>query len=96
MECKKCLSNLTISSLKLNKNGICQFCKIHEEMDKEYFIESNDFLKFIKPLIRVPSLFNLVSSYSLLSSVNIYFFSFSSPTLVYILYHIFKKLSITI
>tara|TARA_Y100000590_G_scaffold123738_1_gene141575 strand:- start:1597 stop:2727 length:1131 start_codon:yes stop_codon:yes gene_type:complete len=36
MECKKCLSNLTISSLKLNKNGICQFCKIHEEMDKEY------------------------------------------------------------
>ncbi len=36
MECKKCLSNSTISSLKLNKNGICQFCKIHEEMDKEY------------------------------------------------------------
>lgn len=36
MECKKCLSNMTINSLKLNKNGVCQFCKIHEEMDKEY------------------------------------------------------------
>ena len=36
MECKRCLANSTISSLKLDNNGICQFCKIHDEMDKEY------------------------------------------------------------
>ena len=36
MECKRCLANSTISSLKLDSNGICQFCKIHDEMDKEY------------------------------------------------------------
>lgn len=36
MECNRCLSNLTISSIKLDKKGICQFCKIHDEMDKEF------------------------------------------------------------
>lgn len=36
MECKRCLANSTINSLKLDNNGICQFCKIHDEMDKEY------------------------------------------------------------
>ena len=36
MECKRCLANSTIISLKLDSNGICQFCKIHDEMDKEY------------------------------------------------------------
>ena len=36
MECSRCLANSTINSLKLDKDGICQFCKIHDEMDKEY------------------------------------------------------------
>ena len=41
MECKRCLSNLTISSIKLDKNGNCQFCKIHEEMEKEFPLNKN-------------------------------------------------------
>ncbi len=41
MECNRCLSNLTISSIKLDKNGICQFCKIHDEMDKEFPLNDN-------------------------------------------------------
>ena len=36
MECIKCLSNNTIKSLHLDKNNICQFCKIYNEMDIEY------------------------------------------------------------
>ena len=36
MECRRCLSNLTIKSLKLDKNNICQFCKIHDEMEKDF------------------------------------------------------------
>lgn len=35
MECSRCLSNETISSIKL-ENNICQFCKIHDEMEKEF------------------------------------------------------------
>ena len=36
MECKICLSNETIPSLKIDKNNICQFCHIHNEMEKEF------------------------------------------------------------
>ena len=36
MECKICLSNETIPSLKIDKNNICQFCRIHDEMEKEF------------------------------------------------------------
>ena len=41
MECKICLSNSTISSIKLDKYGVCQFCKIHNEMDKEFPLDKN-------------------------------------------------------
>jgi len=35
--CSRCLlNNRVLSSLTLDKNLICQFCKIHEEMEKEY------------------------------------------------------------
>ena len=41
MECSRCLSNQTIQSLSLDTNNICQFCKIHDEMDKEYPLNDN-------------------------------------------------------
>ena len=41
MECSRCLSNQTIQSLSLDANNICQFCKIHNEMDKEYPLNDN-------------------------------------------------------
>ena len=31
--CKKCVSDTSIQDLKLDKNGICQYCKIHQVMD---------------------------------------------------------------
>ena len=34
--CLRCLANSTISSLKIDQNQICQFCKMHDEMEKEY------------------------------------------------------------
>jgi len=35
--CSRCLlNNSVLSSLTLDENLICQFCKIHEEMEKEY------------------------------------------------------------
>ena len=35
--CSRCLlSSSFLSSLTLDENLICQFCKIHEEMEKEY------------------------------------------------------------
>ena len=41
MECKICLSNHTIKSIYLDSNNICQFCKIHSEMDKEFPLNDN-------------------------------------------------------
>ena len=41
MECSRCLSNQTIQSLSLDTNNICQFCKIHDEMEKEYPLNDN-------------------------------------------------------
>ncbi len=36
MECSRCLSNQTIKSISLDSSNVCQFCKIHDEMDNEF------------------------------------------------------------
>ena len=36
LNCSRCFSNSSISSLKLDENQVCQFCKMHDEMEKEY------------------------------------------------------------
>lgn len=41
MECSRCLSNQTIQSINLDINNICQFCKIHDEMDNEFPLDDN-------------------------------------------------------
>ena len=41
MECKVCLSNETIPNLKFDTKGICQFCNMHDEMNKEFPLNSN-------------------------------------------------------
>ncbi len=41
MECKVCLSNETIPNLKFDTEGICQFCNMHDEMNKEFPLNSN-------------------------------------------------------
>ena len=42
MECSRCLSNETIQSINLDSNNICQFCKIHDEMDNEFLNENSE------------------------------------------------------
>ena len=34
--CSKCVSDSSIPNLKLDKNNICQYCKIHQEMENEF------------------------------------------------------------
>lgn len=34
--CSRCLYDTTISSIRFDENGVCQFCKIHDEMEKLY------------------------------------------------------------
>ena len=46
--CKKCVCDDSISSLKLDKNGICQFCKIHDEMEKEYPLNEKSFSNLLE------------------------------------------------
>ncbi len=48
MECNRCLSNQTIKSLNLDKNNVCQFCKIHHEMEKEFPLDENSEKKLHK------------------------------------------------
>ena len=46
--CKNCVSDDSISSLSIDENQICQFCKIHNEMDKEYPLNKNSFNKLLE------------------------------------------------
>ena len=48
MECNRCLANSTIISLKLDQDGICQFCKIHDEMENEYPLNESSEKKILK------------------------------------------------
>ena len=34
--CKRCVSDTTISEIIFDSNGICNFCKIHDEMEIQY------------------------------------------------------------
>ena len=36
MQCKKCLFNSETPGIKFNKDGICNYCELHDELDKEY------------------------------------------------------------
>ena len=59
-ECKKCLFNSTVSSLKLDKDNVCQFCKTHEEMEKDFPLDkfSEDKLEKISHKIKKKGLKN--------------------------------------
>ena len=39
--CNFCLMNKTVSSLKIDKKGRCQFCLIHQKMENEYPLNRN-------------------------------------------------------
>jgi N-acetyl sugar amidotransferase len=34
--CKRCISDTTISDIQFDMDGVCNFCKIHDEMESEY------------------------------------------------------------
>ncbi len=46
--CKRCVSDSSINSLELDSYGICQYCKIHDEMENEYPLNKNSFHRLIK------------------------------------------------
>jgi len=41
--CKICASDTSINSLSLDQNQVCQFCHIHNEMEKEYPLNEKSF-----------------------------------------------------
>ena len=48
MECKICLSNETIPFLQMDKERVCQFCHMHNEMEKEFPLNSNSEAEILK------------------------------------------------
>jgi N-acetyl sugar amidotransferase len=46
--CKICVSDSSINSLSLDENQVCQFCHIHNEMEKEYPLNDKSFDVLIK------------------------------------------------
>ena len=46
--CSRCVADSSIPSLSLDVNGICQYCKIHDEMEKEYPLTDQSFDQLIK------------------------------------------------
>ena len=55
MECNRCLSNETIQSINLDSENICQFCKIHDEMDREYPLDENSEKRLFKIAEKIKS-----------------------------------------
>ncbi len=55
MECNRCLSNETIQSINLDSENVCQFCKIHDEMDKEYPLDENSEKRLFKIAEKIKS-----------------------------------------
>jgi N-acetyl sugar amidotransferase len=41
------MSDTSINFLKLDKRGICRYCKIHDEMEKEYSFSTNSYDKLL-------------------------------------------------
>ena len=46
--CKICVSDSSINSLSLDENQVCQFCHIHNEMEKEYPLNNQSFDTLLK------------------------------------------------
>lgn len=45
--CSRCVSDSSINSLNLDNDGICQFCKIHDEMEDEFALNENSIQKLL-------------------------------------------------
>lgn len=43
--CKRCIMDTSTSFISFDKDGICNYCKIHDEMEKEFKIGSFDVIK---------------------------------------------------
>jgi len=41
--CSRCLSDSSVKSLQLDNRGVCKYCRIHDEMEKEYKFDENSF-----------------------------------------------------
>lgn len=44
--CKRCLHNEDTPSIYFHENGICNYCKLHDEYDKQYPIGNEGYKKF--------------------------------------------------
>ena len=47
--CSKCIMDETISDITFDKNGICSYCYIHDELNKA-FPQNNSHLKIIEKI----------------------------------------------
>ena len=48
-DCKRCILNKSIPGFYIRSNGECSFCKLHDDLEKEYPISIKN--KFFKSLI---------------------------------------------
>ncbi len=48
INCSRCLSDSSIQFLQLDNKGECKYCRIHDEMEKEYRFNKNSFQNLLK------------------------------------------------
>lgn len=48
--CKRCVLDKSIEEITFNSEGICNFCDIHDSMEKNYPIDSNELNKIINKI----------------------------------------------
>ena len=46
--CTRCVSDLSIPNIIFDENGECQYCKIHDEMEREYPFNDKSFDNLIQ------------------------------------------------
>ena len=46
--CSICVTDSSVKSLSLDNDNICQYCKIHDEMEMEYPLDKNSFATLLK------------------------------------------------
>ena len=46
--CSICVTDSSVESLSLDNDNVCQYCKIHNEMEMEYPLDKNSFATLLK------------------------------------------------
>ncbi len=51
--CSRCLYDNSIPEIRFDENGVCQFCEIHDEMEKQYPLDGSEKIRLEKIINKI-------------------------------------------